>query len=183
MLQDLGADFPAPVLVVQHMPQGFTRAFADRLNSHLPIGVREAEDGMTIEPGTVYIAPGGKHLRIAVEGERRACSLSMRPEGLPHRPSVDELFLSALPMADCAVVALLTGMGKDGADGMRQLAQRGAFTVAQDEATSVVWGMPGAAVTLQAAREVLPLHRIGRRLREVVAVRAPSASGPATTIA
>jgi len=168
VLEGLGAECPVAVLVVQHMPQGFTRAFADRLNAHLPLAVREAEDGMPIERGRVYIAPGGQHLRIGREGKRLACSLSLRPQGLSHRPSVDELFLSALPMADHAMVALLTGMGKDGAEGMRQLAQGGAFTVAQDEATSVVFGMPGAAVTLQAAREVLPLHRIGARMRELL---------------
>ena len=175
LLDDLGADCPVPVLVVQHMPQGFTRAFADRLNAHLPLGVREAEDGMPIEPGRVYIAPGGKHLRMAREGDRLACSLSMRPE-VAHRPSVDELFFSALPMADRAIAVLLTGMGKDGAEAMRQLAQGGAFTIAQDEATCVVYGMPGAAVTLQAARQVLPLHRVGSRLRELLATTGRPAS-------
>ena len=110
------------------------------------------------------LAPAGRHLRIVREGERAACSLSLKPEGLAHRPAVDELFLSALPGAARAAAALLTGMGRDGAEGMRQLAERGAFTVAQDEATSVVYGMPGAAVNLQAAREVLPLPRIGPSL-------------------
>jgi two-component system chemotaxis response regulator CheB len=168
VLADLGADCPVPVLVVQHMPQGFTRAFADRLNAHLPLEVREADDGMPLEPGRVYIAPAGRHLRIAHDGERLACSLSLKPEGVAHRPAVDELFLSALPAAERTVAALLTGMGRDGAEGMRQLAQRGAYTVAQDEATSVVYGMPGAAVNLQAAREVLALGRIGPRLRTLL---------------
>ena len=173
VLQDLGPECPVPVLVVQHMPQGFTRAFADRLNTHLPLEVREAEDGMPLAPGRVYIAPGGRHLRIYRDGQRATCSLSLQPDNVAHRPAVDELFLSALPEASRALVALLTGMGKDGAEGMRQLAAGGAFTVAQDEATSVVYGMPGAAVTLQAAREVLPLSRIGPRLRELLAVRRP----------
>jgi two-component system chemotaxis response regulator CheB len=180
VLKDLGPDCPVPVLVVQHMPQGFTRAFADRLNAHLPLGVREAEDGMPIEAGRVYIAPGGKHLRMAREGERLACSLSLRPDSLPHRPSVDELFYSAMPMADRAIAVLLTGMGKDGAEAMRQLAQEGAFTIAQDESTCVVFGMPGAAVTLQAVRQVLPLHRVGSRLRELLATSGtPATSVPA----
>lgn len=169
VLQDLGAECPVPVMVVQHMPQGFTRAFADRLNAHLPLQVREADDGMPLEPGRVYIAPAGRHLRIGREGVRPACSLSLKPETATHRPAVDELFLSALPAAQRTVAALLTGMGRDGAEGMRQLAKAGAFTVAQDEATSVVFGMPGAAVNLQAAREVLPLPRIGWRLRQLLA--------------
>lgn len=169
VLADLGGDCPVPVLVVQHMPQGFTRAFAERLNAHLPLEVREADDGMTLEPGRVYIGPAGRHLRIAREGDRAACSLSFKPEGLAHRPSVDELFLSALPDARRVVATLLTGMGRDGAEGMRQLAEGGAFTVAQDETTSVVYGMPGAAVSLQAVREVLPLSRIGPRLRKILA--------------
>jgi two-component system, chemotaxis family, protein-glutamate methylesterase/glutaminase len=174
VLQDLGADCPVPVLVVQHMPQGFTRAFADRLNAHLPLEVREAEDGMPLEAGRVYIAPGGRHLRISRDGERPACALSLKPEGVSHRPAVDELFLSALPSAGRTAAALLTGMGRDGAEGMRQLAAGGAFTVAQDAATSVVYGMPGAAVSLQAAREVLPLPLIGSRLRELLAARRPA---------
>jgi two-component system chemotaxis response regulator CheB len=175
VLQDLGPSCPVPVMVVQHMPQGFTRAFADRLNSHLPLEVREAEDCMLMEPGRVYIAPGGRHLRIMRDGDRSVCSLSLKPDGVPHRPAVDELFLSALPGARRAAVALLTGMGRDGAEGMRQLAALGAYTVAQDEATSVVYGMPGAAVSLRAAREVLPLPRIGPRLRAVLAERRPVA--------
>jgi two-component system chemotaxis response regulator CheB len=176
VLSDLGGDCPVPVLVVQHMPQGFTRAFADRLNSHLPLAVREAEDGMTIEPGRVYIAPGGRHLRISREGDRSSCSLSFKPDNVSHRPAVDELFLSALPEASRTMAALLTGMGRDGAEGMRQLAAAGAFTVAQDEATSVVYGMPGAAVTLQAVREILPLPRIGPRLRQLLHETRPVAA-------
>jgi two-component system chemotaxis response regulator CheB len=169
VLQDLGGDCPVPVLVVQHMPEGFTRAFAERLNSHLPLEVREADAGMPILPGRVYIAPGGRHLRIRRDEGHLICSVSLRPDNVPHRPSVDELFHSALGVfgARCLAV-LLTGMGRDGAEGMRQLAQAGAFTIAQDEATSVVFGMPGAAVNLQAAREVLPLPRIGTRLRKVL---------------
>ncbi|HXT51362.1 MAG TPA: chemotaxis-specific protein-glutamate methyltransferase CheB [Thermoanaerobaculia bacterium] len=177
VLVDLGPDCPVPVMVVQHMPQGFTRAFADRLNAHLPLEVREAEEGMLLEPGRVYIAPGGRHLRINREGDRAACSLSLKPDGVAHRPAVDELFVSAVPGAQRAVAALLTGMGRDGAEGMRQLAAGGAYTVAQDEATSIVYGMPGAAVTLQAAREVLPLPRIGPRLRELLAESRPTAAG------
>jgi two-component system, chemotaxis family, protein-glutamate methylesterase/glutaminase len=169
VLSDLGGDCPVPVLVVQHMPQGFTRAFADRLNSHLPLEVREADDGVALEPGRVLIAPAGRHLRMVRSGQRLLCGLSLRPEHA-HRPSVDELFFSAhAELGSRAVAVLLTGMGRDGAEGMRRLADAGAYTVAQDETSSVVWGMPGAAVNLQAAREVLPLTRIGPRVRALLA--------------
>jgi two-component system chemotaxis response regulator CheB len=168
VLTDLRGDCPVPVLVVQHMPQGFTRAFAERLNNHLPLEVREADIDMPVLPGRVYIAPGGRHLRVARSGDQLCCVLSAQPE-VTHRPSVDELFCSAHEVLGARNLAvLLTGMGRDGAEGMRRLAQAGAFTVAQDEASSVVFGMPGAAVALQAAREVLPLSRIGGRVREVL---------------
>jgi two-component system chemotaxis response regulator CheB len=178
VLIDLGADCHVPVLVVQHMPQGFTRAFAERLNSHLPLEVREADAETPALPGRVYIAPGGRHLRLGRDGERLVCTLSMKPENVPHRPSVDELFHSALAtLGPRCVAVLLTGMGRDGAEGMRRLALAGAFTVAQDEASSVVFGMPGAAVALQAAREVLPLSRIGGRLRDVLERSRAAAAG------
>ena len=181
VLSDLGADCSVPVLVAQHMPQGFTRAFAERLNTHLPLEVREADAEMPALPGRVYIAPGGRHLRLARDGDRLLCTLSTRPDGAAHRPSVDELFLSALAAVGPRCLAvLLTGMGRDGAEGMRQLARAGAFTVAQDEASSVVFGMPGAAVALQGAREVLTLSRIGGRLREVLE-RSRAATGASTT--
>lgn len=172
VLDDLGGDCPVPVLVVQHMPMGFTRAFADRLNAHLALEVHEAEDGTVLEAGTVYIGPAGLHLRIVRLGDRLAISLSTRPEAVSHRPSVDELFLSALPtLGRRSAAVLLTGMGRDGAEGMLALARTGAYTLAQDEPTSVVWGMPGSAVGQGAAREVLPLGRIGPRLRELLAIR------------
>jgi two-component system, chemotaxis family, protein-glutamate methylesterase/glutaminase len=172
VLTELGRDWLLPVLVVQHMPAGFTRAFAQRLNTHLPLKVHEAEDGAPLDPGTVHIGPAGVHLRVARDGERLVTRLGARPEQVAHRPSVDELFFSARAVLGSRVVAvLLTGMGRDGAEGMRELRQAGAFTVAQDQRSSVVFGMPGAAVALHAAREVLPLGRIGERLREVAAAR------------
>ncbi|HVS01895.1 MAG TPA: chemotaxis response regulator protein-glutamate methylesterase [Thermoanaerobaculia bacterium] len=175
VLADLGATCPVPVLVVQHMPKGFTSAFADRLNGHLPLAVREGQDGAALRPGTVYIGPAGNHLRVLRRGEQLVASLSARPEAALHRPSVDELFRSAARTVEGgAVSVLLTGMGRDGAEGMLELARAGAFTIAQDEPTSVVYGMPGAAVALQAVREVLPLARIGPRLCELLA---PTAAG------
>jgi two-component system, chemotaxis family, protein-glutamate methylesterase/glutaminase len=168
VLKDLGPSWNVPVLVVQHMPAGFTRAFAQRLNAHLPLKVHEAEDGAPLAPGTVLIGPAGSHLKM-IRRKGRLCShLSEGPTNVAHRPSVDELFGSGLLAAGGRLAAvLLTGMGRDGAAGMRELAEAGAFTVAQDRRSAVVYGMPGAAVALQAAREVLPLERIGPRLREV----------------
>jgi two-component system chemotaxis response regulator CheB len=172
LLRDLAADnwpVPAPVLIVQHMPAGFTRAFADRLNAYLPLQVREAAHQEPLLPGTVYIAPGGLHLRVQREGIGLRAMLSTTPETAVHRPAVDVLFDSAAAVvAHRAIAVLLTGMGQDGAKGMAALAAAGAPTLAQDEATSVVYGMPRAAVLAGAAREVLPLDRIGGRVREIL---------------
>ena len=176
LLADLGDRLPAPMVVAQHMPPGFTRAFAERLNSRLPLTVREAADGEILLPSTVYIAPAGRHLTI----ERRAGALLARlgdesASGGSHLPSVDVLFDSAARVAGRAVLAiLLTGMGRDGARGMAELAAAGAYTVAQDEASSVVWGMPRAAAEMQAVRETLALSDIGRRLRELLDSGAPA---------
>jgi len=170
VLTDLGHRFPVPTLVVQHMPVGFTRAFADRLNVHLPLRVNEARANTELEPGVVYIAPGGQHLRLDCRGEKLFTELSLVPKDVSHRPSVDELFSSVVEsLAHRVVAVLLTGMGKDGADAMLRLRRRGAFTIAQDELTSIVWGMPGAAVAVEAAQEVMSLSEIGGRVRDLVA--------------
>jgi two-component system chemotaxis response regulator CheB len=171
LLRDFGTGpvAPAPVVIVQHMPAGFTRAFAERLNAYLPLQVREAAHQEPLLPGTVYIAPGGLHLRVQREAGGLRAALSTSPETAIHRPAVDVLFASAAEaVGNRAVAALLTGMGQDGAAGMTALARAGAHTLAQDEATSVVYGMPRAAILAGAAREVLPLERIGGRLRELV---------------
>ncbi|HEX6862989.1 MAG TPA: chemotaxis-specific protein-glutamate methyltransferase CheB, partial [Thermoanaerobaculia bacterium] len=168
ILRSLGDDLPVPVVVVQHMPPGFTRAFAERLNGHLPFEVHEAADGEPLVPGRVLIAPGGIHLRIGERNGRLHAFLSTEPERALHRPSVDVLFSSAGEAAQGKVVAvLLTGMGHDGAQGMAELARSGAYTIAQDEATSVIYGMPRAAVAAGGVKEVLPLPGIGARLKQL----------------
>lgn len=167
ILRDLGGDVPVPILVVQHMPAGFTRAFAERLNIQLPLEVREPVDGEPLQPGTVYIARGGFHLRIVPGRQRLVAAVSSEPRDTPHRPSVDELFLSAAAAGARAVAILLTGMGQDGATGMARLAAQGALTIAQDEATSTIFGMPRAAAAIGAVREMLPLGEIGARLRRL----------------
>jgi two-component system chemotaxis response regulator CheB len=167
ILRDLGGDVPVPILVVQHMPPGFTRAFAERLNIQLPLEVREPVDGEPLLPGTVYIARGGAHLRLADGAGGLAAAVGDEPEDASHRPSVDVLFASAAAAGVRAVAILLTGMGQDGAAGMARLAERGALTIAQDEATSIIFGMPRAAAAAGGVREMLPLPEIGGRLRRL----------------
>jgi two-component system, chemotaxis family, protein-glutamate methylesterase/glutaminase len=158
-----------PIGIVQHMPAGFTTAFAERLNSRLPLRVCEAAHGGSFDRGVAYIAPAGMHLRIKRDGDRLITVLGSQPETAPHRPSVDVLFSSAATMGLRTVSVLLTGMGEDGARGLLALVCAGSMTLAQDESTSVVYGMPRAAAQLNAVREQLPLPRIARRIRELLA--------------
>jgi two-component system, chemotaxis family, protein-glutamate methylesterase/glutaminase len=163
----LGAVVEVPILVAQHMPAGYTRAFAERLDALLPLSVREAREGMLLEAGTVTLAPGGLHLQVVrCKGLRSRLS---RMPGTLYQPSVDVLFESAAEHLGAACIAvLLTGMGHDGAEGMLRLAGRGACTIAQDEASSFVFGMPRAAIEAGGAQEVLPLAAIAGRLREIL---------------
>ncbi len=171
ILKDLGASISVPVAVVQHMPAGFTRAFAERLNAYLPLQVREAMDGEALLSGTVYIAPGGMHLSVVWDGSGLKAVLGVEPAAT-HRPSVDVLFASAaVAVGRRAVAVLLTGMGHDGARGMAELRRVGARTLAQDEATSVIYGMPRAAVLAGAVGESLPLGAIGGRVQELLGGR------------
>ncbi|NBE09149.1 protein-glutamate methylesterase/protein-glutamine glutaminase [Paragemmobacter ruber] len=173
-------DFPAacpPIAIVQHMPEGFTGPFAARLNTLCQINVREAADGDLVHPGQAVIAPGGtRHMVIEPHG-RHAYRIHLI-DGDPvcfSRPSVDVLFESvALCAGQNAIGAILTGMGRDGARGLLAIRQHGGATFAQDEATSVVYGMPMAARELGAAREVLPLTEIPARMLQ--AVTAPQAA-------
>jgi two-component system chemotaxis response regulator CheB len=177
ILRDLGPRLPVPLVVVQHMPAGFTRAFAERLNAYLPLHVREAVHEEALLPGTVYIAPGGLHLRVARERGQLRAMLSTEPAKAAHRPSVDVLFHSAgAVVGSRAVAALLTGMGQDGAEGMADLARAGVHTIAQDEASCVVYGMPRAALAAGGVTETVPLSRIGERLRELLLGTAEAAA-------
>lgn len=149
------------IVAVQHMPEGFTAAFARRLNNNCAIEVREAVDGDQVLPGRAYIAPGNRHTYVRRMGP--TYFLEVRDGALVsrHRPSVNVLFRSVAQAAGSnAVGVLLTGMGDDGADGLLEMKLANAFTIAQDEATCVVFGMPREAILLGAAEEVLPLHRI-----------------------
>ena len=174
ILGDLGGELPVPVAIVQHMPAAFTRSFAERLDARLPLRVREAAHHERLLPGVVYIAPGGLHLAVEREHEALRTVLSAEPELARHRPSVDVLFTSAAAATRGRLLAaLLTGMGFDGAAAMAELARAGVHTIAQDRASSVIFGMPRAAIEAGSALEVLALERIGPRLRELLAGAGP----------
>lgn len=165
----LPADLPFPVLCVQHMPPLFTASLAERLDRDAALRVLEGCDGQRVEKGTMYIAPGGRHMTVARSADGRL-SLRMTDSAPVNscRPAVDVLFRSVEDVVGGDVLALvLTGMGADGAAGVKGLRTKGAWSIAQDEATSVVWGMPGAVVQSGQADEVLPLDRIADRIVEI----------------
>ena len=160
LLGHLPADAPG-VVVVQHMPAGFTRAFADRLDTCCSVRVSEACDGDAIRVGHVLIAPGDRHLRVASVGDRMIVRLGSGEAVNHHRPSVDVLFEScAAELGPRAVGAILTGMGADGARGLTAMRRAGARTIAQNEQTCVVFGMPKEAIALGGVDEILPLEAI-----------------------
>jgi two-component system chemotaxis response regulator CheB len=160
ILDAMPPDSPG-VLIVQHMPQGFTRAFAQRLDATSPLNVREAKHGDVVAPGTALIAQGNMHLRLARRGGQHVVDVVDGPLVSRHRPSVDLLFRSVAEVAGAAAVGvLLTGMGEDGADGLLEMRRAGAATVAQDERTSVVFGMPAQAIKRGAACEVVALPEV-----------------------
>ncbi len=146
VLMGMPPDAPG-IVIAQHIPKAFSTPFAERMNRCCQMTVYEAQDGQQIRPGHVYIAPGDRHLVVVRSGARWVCKLD---DGSPvnrHKPSVDVLFRSVAQQAGHnAIGVLLTGMGRDGAQGLKEMREVGSPTIAQDEATSVVWGMPGAAV-------------------------------------
>jgi two-component system chemotaxis response regulator CheB len=160
VLSQMRPDNPA-IVITQHIPPVFSSAFARRMNQHSAMTVVEAENGQQILPGHAYIAPGDKHLLIVRDGARYRCQLNDGPPVNRHKPSVDVLFRSVAQSAGKnAIGVILTGMGADGARGLKEMREAGAITIAQDEKSSVVWGMPGEAVKLDAAQKVLALDQI-----------------------
>ena len=156
-----------PVLIAQHIPEGFSQSYALRLDGQCAMHVHEAVNGQIIEQGNAYLAPGDEHLTIKRRGSEYVCLLSRSEPVNRHRPSVDVLFNSVAQVCgkeSCG--ALLTGMGADGAKGLLNMKTAGAYTLIQNEATSVVWGMPGAAAALNAHYDELPLNRVAARLLE-----------------
>ena len=163
-LVQLPPDSPG-ILIAQHMPEGFTKSFADRLDKICRIRVKEAADGERILPGHAFIAPGHSHLLLKRSGANYMTELSQAPPVGRHRPAVDVLFRSAAKFAGKnAIGVILTGMGKDGAVGMREMHEAGAYTFAQDEQSCVVFGMPKEAIAAGGVDEVLPLTDIARRV-------------------
>ena len=171
MLPRLPREFPVPVLVVQHMPKLFTGALAERLDRMCRMPVREAYAGAALEGGTIWLAPGDAHMEVAPRGRTQGAAevmLHSRPGLNACRPSVDFLFRSAAERYGASTLALMmTGMGSDGLDGARTVVRVGGTVLAQDEASSAVWGMPGRVVEAGLARETISLDRIATVLEEM----------------
>jgi two-component system chemotaxis response regulator CheB len=163
-LLDMPPDCPG-ILITQHMPEAFTKSFADRLNSLCKITVKEAQSGERVLPGHAFVAPGHSHLLLKRSGANYMTELSQAEPVNRHRPSVDVLFRSA---ANCAgrnaIGVILTGMGKDGASGMLEMKQTGAYNLAQNEETCVVFGMPKEAIAVGGVDEIVPLHDMAKRV-------------------
>ncbi|AIA74575.1 chemotaxis response regulator protein-glutamate methylesterase [Halomonas sp. XH26] len=169
VLEPLPANAPA-ILITQHMPGGFTRSFAERLDRLCRISVKEATDGERVLPGHAYIAPGDQHLELVRSGANYVVRLNDGPPVNRHRPSVDVLFHSASKHAGKnAIGVILTGMGKDGAVGLLEMREAGAATIAQNEESCVVFGMPREAIAVGGAVEVVALDDIPSRLMALIA--------------
>ncbi|WP_237388110.1 protein-glutamate methylesterase/protein-glutamine glutaminase [Xenorhabdus sp. Sc-CR9] len=164
LLQPLPVTSPA-LMITQHMPPGFTRSFAERLNKLSQITVKEAEDGERVLPGHAYIAPGDCHMELCRSGANYQIMITNAPPVNRHRPSVDVLFRSVAKYAGRnAIGVILTGMGSDGAAGLLEMKQAGAYTLAQNEASCVVFGMPRAAIQLGAVDDVMDIRNISKAM-------------------
>lgn len=165
LFKDFQKTFP-PVVAVIHMPQGFTKSFAKRLNTICEPTVVEATNGMRLEDGHIYIAPGGEHhIQVNVSGSHRSLILKLGPLYGNHRPAIDILFKSvAKNIGKNCFALILTGMGKDGAQGIKEIHDQGGYTIAQDEESSIVFGMPKVAIEIGAIDKVLPLKEITKSL-------------------
>lgn len=184
ILTSMRGDLPG-ICIVQHIPPRFSAAFASRMNEICPMQVREARDRDVVKPGLALLAPGGHHMLVKWEGGHYQVHLNQSPPMHHQRPAVDILFDSAVKAgaAPHAAAALLTGMGADGAAGLLRLASAGAATIAQNEETCVVFGMPREAIRLGAARHIVPLPQIGPRLDDLVSTpsRMPGIAAATTT--
>lgn len=188
VLVDLPASLPVPVVIVQHMPPVFTAQFASRLDSKCPLHVVEGAPGMLLQAGTVYIAPGGYHMVVERRGNDLRLATNEEPPENSCRPAVDVLFRSVVDIFGGRTFAvILTGMGKDGLEGCQRVVAAGGEVIVQDEATSVVWGMPGFVARAGLATEVLPLgdvaSAINRRFGAGRAMAQPTAARPASAAA
>lgn len=176
-LETLLTGFPnncPPTLITQHMPASFLTSFAARLDPRIAPKLKLAETGDPLSPGHVYLAPGGDYHLTVVGGDQPRCKLIAGEKRSGHRPSVDVMFESALPMAKSSIAVILTGMGRDGAEGMLALRSAGARCIAQDEASSVVYGMPRVAMENGGAEAAFPLQTISRQILKLATKRAAS---------
>lgn len=161
MLPKIPANFPVPILIVQHMPPVFTKHLADRLNQLSNLHVHEATDGDLLVPGGAWLAPGNFHMKLRRQGTQLIAVLNQEPPESSCRPAVDVLFRSALELFGANVLSVvMTGMGQDGLRGCGAIRQAGGRVIVQDEATSVVWGMPGAVANAGHAHKIIPLEKI-----------------------
>lgn len=166
VITELPSDLGIPVFVVQHMPKGFTKAFADRLNNNSKLRVVEAAHNERIEKNTVYIAPGGYHMEVSNDGKIK---LNEDPTIWGVRPAVDKLFISSSKVYKGNLLSVvLTGMGRDGADGTSVVKLAGGYTISEDESTCTIYGMPKATYATGKVDEVLPLYDISRRITQLV---------------
>jgi two-component system chemotaxis response regulator CheB len=172
LLPVLTSQTTVPLFIVQHLPPGMTRYFADSLSRKCDYRVVEASDGDAVEPSTAYVAPGGRHMILRKHEGRIVVALTNQPPENGCRPSADVLFRSVAATYPQSVIAIiLTGMGSDGARGLGPLKRNGAYVIAQDEESSVVWGMPGAAAATNQVDEILPLARIGPTVAALLGTR------------
>ena len=169
VVSGLPAAFPAAILVVQHIPRGFTRSLAERLDARSAIPVREARDGEVVTPGTVLVAPAGIHTKLARRQGAVSIVLDEEPRGALHRPSADVLMASAAAVyGPLSVGVVLTGMGADGTEGLRAIREKGGLTLAESEETCVIYGMPKAAIDAGVVHRVVPLHRVAGEILAAV---------------
>jgi two-component system chemotaxis response regulator CheB len=167
ILEKMPPDTPG-ILISQHIPPVFSKSFAGRMNEISPMTVFEVTEGQPVIPGHVYVAPGDRHLLLVRDGARYRCELDDGKLVNRHKPSVDVLFRSVAENSGSnAIGVILTGMGEDGARGLHEMCKAGARTIAQDEKTSIVWGMPGEAVKCGAAQHILPLEHISGKILEL----------------
>ena len=173
MLPLFPRDLSVPILIVQHMPHGFTAPFAQRLNTLCSVAVREASHGETVQPGVVYLAPAGKHMRVErLSPSQTILCLNTHPEDCLHIPSANVLMNSvAAAYHNLALGVIMTGMGSDGAEGMRSIFREGGLTIGQDEATCTVYGMPRVCAEMGILSRVVPLSQIPTQILEATRVR------------
>lgn len=164
----IAENFMLPLFIVQHMPPKFTKLLADRLNSLSKVNVKEAENNEIVKNGTVYIAPGGYHMTVEKNGSGNKIKIAEKPSETLHRPSVDIMFNSVINVYGKGTLGIImTGMGKDGSESIKELKSLGGYCVAQDEATCVVYGMPRAVVENGTADAILPLDKISEIINQV----------------